>query len=467
VQARVQLPAGFAYATALDTARRTADGAVFEPASLEQLVDSPVLAGRYMTRLRVDPGHGPPVYLDLFGDTAQAIAPAESQIASLRALLAETRAVMPSPPYAHYVFLVSLSDVLPAGGGTEHQQSTEIGLAADGLVHWDLHLQDHLLFAHELVHAWNGKSRQPEGLWTPDFNTPMRDELLWVYEGQTELWGQVFAARSGFVTTQQALDGIALLAARAQARVGRRWKSLRDSTFDPIYRAGRPTLWPDWQGREDYYVDGPLLWLDVDMRLRERTHGNRGLDDFARAFLVAEPRGLAISTYRFEDVCATLAKLAPGDWAGVLAQHLDAHDETHLLDGLRRGGYELVFTDVPTELFRQAETDAGVIDLSYSLGLAIAEGVVKRVTWEGPAYQAGLGPGAKIVSLDGHPYTDAALVAAITPSRRAPLAIGVRADGRDRVVQIDYRGPLRYPRLRRIAGTPARLDTLLAPRIRR
>lgn len=112
--------------------------------------------------------------------------------------------------------------------------------------------------------------------------------------------------------------------------------------------------------------------------------------------------------------------------------------------------------------------DGGVSDLSYSLGLSVADdGAVKRVAWDGPAFRAGLSPGGKVVSVNGQPYAAAALLAAVRGSAKQPVSLGVRADGRERVVVVDYRGPLRYPRLRRIAGTPARLDVLLAPRVAR
>ena len=110
----------------------------------------------------------------------------------------------------------------------------------------------------------------------------MRDSLLWVYEGQTQYWGTVLAARSGLLTRQEALDSIASTAAAYDYRIGRTWRQLQDTTNDPIIASRRPLPWTSWQRSEDYYSEGQLIWMDVDTLIRERTQGASSLDDFVR-----------------------------------------------------------------------------------------------------------------------------------------------------------------------------------------
>jgi len=115
---------------------------------------------------------------------------------------------------------------------------------------------------------------------------PMQDSLLWVYEGQTQYWGKVLAARSGLWGKQQALDELAMTAAYGEALAGRRWRSLQDTTNDPLLDSAHRRSWPTWQRFRDYYQEGALVWLDVDTLIRERSQGKRSLDDFvARSFL--------------------------------------------------------------------------------------------------------------------------------------------------------------------------------------
>jgi predicted metalloprotease with PDZ domain len=314
----------------------------------------------------------------------------------------QTQSLFGPGHFEHYDLLVSLSDLLPNDGGLEHLQSSEVNLPADYFLHNEQYLSMQDLAAHKYIHSWNGMYRRPAGLWTPNLNTPMRDDLLWVYEGQTEFWALVVATRAGQLTPAQALDILALDAAVAQACVGRSWKSLEDSNNDPLYDAGHPVLWRDWQRREDYYGEGVLLWLDVDTLLEERTSGKKSLADFVRVFFGGGKSNTASQTYTFGDLCVALNQVAPLDWQRFLQTRLEAHDDTYLLDGLKRAGYRLVFTAEPSEAFRQQESEDGSTDLSWSIGLtSTPTGTVKAVTWLGPACMAGISIGAQIKRVNG------------------------------------------------------------------
>ena len=468
VEASLRLPPGFQAGSSLalaNVAGAVSDPITFAPVSLETLVDSPVYAGEHFRRIDLRDGAAP-VRLDLVADDAASLAVTPAQVERLRALVRAAEQAFGARPYRHYDFLISLSDLLPSSGGVEHLESSENNLAADFFQAEGEHLLDLDLLAHELAHSWNGRFRQPADLWTPNFNLPMRDSLLWVYEGLTELWGRVLAARAGLRTREQTLDALALDAATAATHTGRAWKSLADSSSDPLSVIGHVVAWPDWQRREDYYREGVLLWLDVEGILRERTQGSRGLDDFSRAFFGVSGAGdLATVTYTFEDVCAALDRVAPYDWASYLRARLEAHDDAHLLDGLTRAGYRLVYTAAPTDTFLASEKDGGATNLQASLGLAVTDdGTVKALAWNGPAFRAGLSLGARLETVNGERFTPAALQAAVRDAATQPLRLTARLDGETIAVAIDYHGTLRYPRLERIPGAPDRLDALLRGR---
>jgi predicted metalloprotease with PDZ domain len=226
----------------------------------------------------------------------------------------------------------------------------------------------------------------------------------------------------------------------------------------------KPVNWRDWQRREDYYPEGVMLWLDVDMLLRELTGDRKSMSDFAATFFGAGQNSRTISTYTFDDVCKALNKIAPYDWAAYFSTRLNAHDDTHLLDGLKRGGYQLVYTDQPSDYFVLHEADLGGMDLSASLGLVIGKkGAVKSVAWEGPAFKAGISLGARLTAVGGKPYTDDLLKQAIrdAAASKQPIALTFDADGSAHTVSIAYFDSLRYPRLERIPGTVERLQRLL------
>jgi predicted metalloprotease with PDZ domain len=459
VQASLRLPSGFHFASALESVdKEGGPEVIFLPASLETLVDSPVYAGRYFHTWDLAPGASIPIRLDVFADGAEDLAVSPDELARLRAMVEETLGLFQSSHYRHYDLLVSLSDLLPNDGGLEHLQSSEVNLPANYFRSEHEHLSMKNLIAHEYVHSWNGLWRQPADLWAPDLNTPMRDSLLWVYEGQTEFWALALAARAGQLLPSQALDILALDAAAAQARPGRSWKSLADSNNDPLYDAGHSVPWPDWQRREDYYGEGVLLWLDVDTKIQELTSGKQSLADFARMFFGEGAGDLATHTYTFAELCGALHRIAPFDWETFLQVRLQAHDAAHLLDGVTRAGHRLVFSDQPSEVFRQNEVEDGVTDLSYSIGMRVTKtGLIRMVSWEGPAFRAGISIGSQIDTVNGQPFTPQSLVAAVEGANAAPLKLGIVQDGKAIVVLVAYQGKLAYPHLEPIPGTTDRL----------
>jgi predicted metalloprotease with PDZ domain len=465
VEATLVLPQGLTPHTSLAFKRIDDRTLSFQPVTLERLVDAPVYAGRYTRRIVVDPRDAKPVALDLLADSVNDLAITPPEIARMKALVAQTLKTFGAPPYRHYDAIITLSDVLSPGGGIEHLEEGENNLPAAYFNDPSQQLNNRDLIAHELVHAWNGRSHEPADLWSPTFNQPVAGSLLWVYEGQTEFWGRVLAARAGLRDTRQTLDKLAMDAATVAHRDGRAWKTLQDSTHDAIYMAGHHVPWRDWQGREDYYPEGVLLWLDVDARLRELSHETRSLDNFARLFFDTGSSGQTTQTYTFEDVCKALNTITPDDWATFLQQHLRSHDERDAMAGLARAGWKLTYSDVTTETFRQDEQEGGVSNLDYSIGLQIdKDGHVPSVTWDGPAFRAGLSPGARVVEVNGQPFSPQQLLAAVQMSATKSLLLRVNVDGSSHDVVIPYHGTLQYPHLERIAGTIDRLSQLLKPR---
>jgi predicted metalloprotease with PDZ domain len=469
VAAELTLPAGWSYASALREHSREGAMVRFATVSLEQLVDSPLFAGRNARRWDLGGESGmPPASLDAFADRASLLDATPVQIDIHRRLLREAYALFGPPPFAHYDFLLAVSDNF-GDIGLEHLQSSENGVSAGYFTEWDARAEERDLLAHELAHAWNGKAHRPADLWTPNYNVPMRNSLLWVYEGMTEFWGDVLAARSGLWSEAFTHDALAQAAATFQfARAGRRWRSLQDTTNQPIVRYRATPSFASWQRGTDYYTEGVLLWFDVDTRLRELSHDTRSLDDFARAFFAGDVARPLPSLYTFDDVVAGLESLAPGDWRGFLRARLDGHGPDAPLDGLARSGWKLVFDATPSAFIASYEKREKVVQLSYSLGLEAGadNGVISEVVWDGPAFKAGLVRGQQIVAVNWRAYSDDVLRDAVRAAvaGAAPLELLIKSYDEYRSVRLDYHDGARYPHLERIAGTPDRLGALLRPR---
>lgn len=469
VAAEVTLPAGWSHASALD--ERARDGATvrFAPVTLEELVDSPLFAGRHARRwaLGAEPP-APPVHLHAFADRPSLLDANPAQVDVHRRLLHEAYALFGPPPFARYVFLVAASEHF-GDIGLEHLQSSENGVSMGYFTEWDARAEERDLLAHELAHAWNGKFRRPAGLWTPNYNVPLQNSLLWVYEGMTEFWGYVLAARSGLWDEAFAREALAQAAATYQyARAGRSWRSLQDTTNQPIVRYRATPSFTSWQRGADYYTEGLLLWLDVDSRLRELSADARSLDDFARAFFATGGGRPQPPPYTFEDVVAGLNALAKQDWRGLLRTRLDGHGPDAPLEGLERSGWRLVFDARPSAYVTSYEKRENVVQLAFSLGLeAGAEnGVINEVVWNGPAFRAGLSRGQQIVAVNWRSYSPGVLRDAVRAAVAGapPLELLIRSYDQYRIVRLDYQDGARYPHLERIAGRPDRLGALFRPR---
>lgn len=459
----VKLPPGWDYATALETASKSGDTVRFKTDSWETVIDSPLFAGKYMRKFDLDPGGRSRVTLNVMGDEPGQVDPPADVIAVHRELVKQADKLYGARHFNHYDFLLSVSDKL-ATSGTEHQRSSDNGVRSGYFVAWNSGFVSKDLLAHEYTHSWNGKYRRPADLWTPAFNTPMRAALLWVYEGQTQYWGHVLAARAGFVTKQQALDLIANNAATYDTRTGRQWRPLVDETMDPVIAARRSLPWRDWQRSEDYYSEGQLIWMDVDTLIREKTGNKKSLDGFARAFFGVNDGDWGQLTYTRKDLVAALNKLAPMDWEAFFRAHVDEVAVKAPLDGLERGGYRLVYGDTPNAVWRDGEARSKAVNLLYSIGLAADEkGKITQVQWDGPAWKAGLNTSLTIAGVNGKTFSVERLKAAVaeTPGGKA-VELSFQSGETTKTVTLAYAGGHRYPRLERIAGKPAFIDDILA-----
>lgn len=467
VQAALTLPPDFKFGTALEAQSKNGAETLFKRVNLEKLIDSPVYSGRYSSSVDLDSIGGAPVRMDIFADRPDYLAAKPEQIESYRNLVRQAYKLFDSHHFDHYDFLYSLSNQVEQNG-LEHQQSSEDGNEPEAFTEWSKNVWARSLLPHEFTHSWNGKFRRPADLWTPNYNVPMLGSLLWVYEGQTQYWGEVLAARSGLWTKQQTLDQLALTAAYFEIESGRRWRPLQDTTKDPIINPRRPMSWRSWQRFEDYYSESEMIWLDADTLIRERSNGKHSLDDFAKAFFSIDDGSSSIVTYTYEDIVKALNAVQPYDWNAFLHSRIDTAGNPPFEDGLRRGGYKLVYSDVPNEMGKARDDGRKRLNLFFSVGIEVdsKDASISMVIWDSPAFKAKLTEGTQILAVNGVAYSAEVLKDAIRTAQKskAPIELMVKNGERFRVVDMEYHDGLRYPHLERAAATPARLDDILTAR---
>ena len=460
VQLDVTLPEGWTGAAALDGLKVSGNRYSYAPTTYETLIDSPMFAGRYFRKW--DLGHN--VTLNVVADEAQYLEARPDQIATHAALVGEALALFGIRHFDRYEFLLALTDEL-GGIGLEHHRSSENSSNPDYFTKWGDGEVLRGLLPHEFTHSWNGKYRRPAKLWTPDYRTPMQGNLLWVYEGQTSFWDIVLAARSGMQSKDMALAQWATTAAHYAAMPGRSWRSVEDTTLDPVIAARKPKPFASWSRGEDYYNEGSLVWLDADMLIRTATNNRKSLDDFAKSFFGGREGDWGEVTYDFGDVIQALNAVHPYDWATFLHQRLQTPAQPAPVGGIERAGYRLVWRDTPNIYDKARMAMSKSYDLTHSLGLTIdKDGIAGAILWDGPAFRADIVNGTKIVAVDGFAYSRDRLEAAIKAALdgKTPVRLLVERGGRYRDVAIEYHGGLRWPWLERTGTGPDWFDRLFA-----
>jgi predicted metalloprotease with PDZ domain len=489
VSVKLKLPEHYEFGSALETLPAAAgnEWIAFAPTDVETLIDSPVYSGRYAKTIELNPypmvdavsraktrspgqtkptDNGPPVKLHIFADRASGLEIKDEAIKAHRELITQASRLYGAHHYKHYDFLLSISDQVQQNG-LEHHQSSEDGAGLTYFTEWDKSIAGRDLLAHEYTHSWNGKFRRPADLFTPNYHVPMQDSLLWVYEGQTQYWGEVLTARSGLWSLKQATESLALTAAYYATQSGRQWRSVADTTNDEIMNPRRPIAWRDWQRFEDYYSEGRLIWLEADATIRELTHEKKSLDDFAKAFFGIEDGKVFSTTYEYADVVSTLNVVAPYDWDKFLKDRIYMVDPPAPLRGLEKAGYQLVYNDEPNDILSAEDHEGERVSYRYSLGLSVSEhGRIKEVRWNSLAFQMGLTEDMEIIAINGHTFSTEVLTELLKKSSQQAVDIEliVKIDDQVKVVKSSYQGGLRIPHLQRIKGTPDRLADMLKPK---
>jgi predicted metalloprotease with PDZ domain len=470
VAASVSMPApGWKFGTALPSLDSHSSGTSvvnsFKPVPLTTLVDSPLIAGEHYRRIELGkPGEAPAHVIDMVSESESALEMTPADETAYRKLVAETGALFGARHYLEYHFLLTLSD--EAGHhGVEHHQSSDNSVGERMLTDPDLHLLEAGLLPHEFVHSWNGKYRRPAGLVTRDYQEPMVGDLLWVYEGLTEYLGEVLTARSGLWNPEQYREALATTAAMLDHRRGRTWRSVEDTARSvQILRMMGPE-WQNWRRGLDYYPEGALIWLEVDTIIRQQSHGQKSLDDFCRIFYGGQSGPPQVVPYAFEDVVRSLSRVTPYDWATLLRERINSTDAQAPLGGIERSGWRLVYNDQPNAYLGAAGKLGKRTDAAFSLGLQVKDdGALLDVLVGSPAHAAGIGPGMKLVAVNGRAYSREVLLDALRASKgdSPPIELLIENAKFFKTYSVPYHEGLRIPHLERTSATDI-LSEILKP----
>jgi predicted metalloprotease with PDZ domain len=459
--ASLKLPDGWKFGTPLPVASHSGNEIKFATVSLTTLVDSPVITGEF---LKVVPlAQDPLTEMDIAADSAAALNPPPEVWDHYKNLVEQAQKLFGAHHYRDYHFLYTLSDHV-AHFGLEHHESDDSRVDERALVDDAARKMSASLLPHEYVHSWNGKFRRPAGLATPDYQQPMQDDLLWVYEGLTNYLGFVLTARSGLLTADQDRDDLAITASALDHTPGREWRNLQDTADAAPQLYFSPRAWESWRRSTDFYDEDTLNWLWVDVIIRQQSKGAKTLDDFCKLFHGAPSTGPAVKTYTFDDVVNSLNQVAPYDWRAFWTERLTNHGPGAPLGGIEGSGWKLVYDDTPSDMMTGMAGMNHFVPAAFAVGLVLNDDGAISDTTEGlPAAKAGIGPGMKLVAVNGRRFSPEILRDAVkaTKNSNTPLELLVENTDYYKTYKIDYHGGEKYPHLVRDESKPDLLGEIL------
>ena len=464
--ASLRLPADWKFGTSLAVASQSGAEIKFAPVSLTMLIDGPVITGQYLKVVPLNPGQTPPAEMDVAADSASALDAPPEVWQHYKNLITQTNALFGAQHYRDYHFLFSLSNHV-AHFGLEHHESNDSRLSERSLVDPTARLLGAGLLSHEFVHSWNGKYRRPADLATPDYEKPMQTDLLWVYEGLTDYLGEMLSARMGERTPEELRDSLAYTAADLDHTPGRAWRNLQDTADGVPAMQDAPREWESWRRGLDYYPEDQLTWLWADVIIRQQTHGQKSIDDFCRIFHGPPSGAPQVKTYTFEDVINTLNQVAAYDWRGFWTERLTNHGPGAPLGGIEGSGWKLVYDDTRSGLVQAVESERGSVNAAYSIGLSLKGDGTITDTVEGlPAARAGIGPGMKLVAVNGRKFSKGVLQDALREGKNSAAPIELLVENTDyfKTYKLDYHEGEKFPHLVRDESKPDLLSDIIKAR---
>jgi predicted metalloprotease with PDZ domain len=467
VEPRLILPEGWKFASALPYQQKAGDTLIFDMVTFEELVDMPVLCGRYLRSYEIEWNGSVKHYIHAATDQELLLEYADSAFASgWGRLIEEADEIFGRQHFEDYHFLVSISDSTGTYG-LEHRNCSVNSGKINMLTNYGKSAYFFpYVMPHEYVHAWCGKYLRPAGMNTPDFQTAKDMELLWVYEGLTEYLGTLLSVRSGLVPAEYNNDDLAAYWGNLRHTAGRDWRSLKDVAVSTQTVWGGPDSWGFHRRGADYYAEGALLWLEVDSRIREATADQENLDTFCREFFgTGDPDAHSLS-YEKEDIVDLLTDLVDFNWDSLFTVRLEGLSGDLDPSGLAQAGYRFGYTSEKPEALSHSETRHKTRYFYESLGFAVSieNGSLQQIVPGSPADEAGVYTGQKIIGVNGKTYTIERLEQAIEDTRRSGqvellLQHGELLDS----YTIEYSDGPRYFILEPIEGRTQWLDEILKP----
>jgi predicted metalloprotease with PDZ domain len=163
-------------------------------------------------------------------------------------------------------------------------------------------------------------------------------------------------------------------------------------------------------------------------------------------------------------VVQSLNKLVRYDWNDFFQKRVYDINPRAPLGGIEGSGWRLAFTNTVSDLLKAREGVHKYTDLRYSLGFTLKEdGTILDIVPDSPADKSGVGPGMKLLGVDGRRWKPELLRTAIKSAQtnQAPLELLLENSDYFKTCKVDYHSGEKYPCLERDSTKPDMLADIL------
>lgn len=213
-------------------------------------------------------------------------------------------------PYQKYVFMIHCQP--NAGGGTEHINSTIMGVRPFIFSNPAAYKGFIGLVSHEYFHTWNVKQLRPKAFAPYDFSKENYSEELWVSEGTTSYYDDLILVRAKFTSAKSYLENITQMVNNERSRYGNTIQPLAESSFDSWIKY--------WRGKQnsqnaesDYYGKGSYVSLLLDLEIRHRSKNKYSFDDVLRTMYQRFPKTKGFTNADIQSVCEEFSGISMND----------------------------------------------------------------------------------------------------------------------------------------------------------
>ncbi|WP_158799963.1 M61 family metallopeptidase [Pedobacter sp. L105] len=360
----------------------------FRATNFDELFDSPLLMGKLQLLPVFNVKNIPHQFIGYdLGDFNR-----DQFTADLQKIVTSATSLMGDIPYLHYTFLAVGIKGGGGFGGIEHLNSASLLVGTKNLfTNPNSKNSFYSFLAHEFFHLYNVKRIRPIALGPFDYSKENYTNMIWVSEGFTDYYQNLILKSAGLVNKEYVLNGYQNAISSYENSTGHLYQSATQASHDIWAIRGRPTMrTPEEISKTvNVYDKGSALGLLLDLKIRHESQNKHSLDDVMRAlykdYYQVKKRGF--TDQEFQQECERMAGVP-------LTEIFDYASTVKPINYPKYFAYAGLAIDTVNKALPGGSMGAIV-------GYRDSTVIVREVTWQLPASNAGLQAGDKILTVNG------------------------------------------------------------------